>query len=562
MAGRGRPSRTGTPAPTQAAGVRAARAGEDLAALPRRDGFGDFEDLEPPEPDGPSGRGSRGTSPWTGMRPRKRMPVRRQPPRTGRSPTGKKVPEHRFLSPLGKARRPSTGNAAFDSAIMSLAAHLREAQYGVSGFLTAYRELHLARSGLERWSARAARGAGKATHKGTARRLDRLSDQFADAAERMAMAYRKTEQSQDDLEYLIDGGIAVVRRLMESQDRAAVQQAKRLSGQIDVVERALDQPGQHLAGALATVRAIRNVQDLSPKKAIDAAAKAADRLDRTMSAVYEMLEMLDDAADEMVEALEETAAAKKKSPKRKFEDALFSSKDPWRFMLDKAGTAGVLGEGNFATVWKHPHSRDEVVKVSRPRTRSDCWLQFAEALLSDRPGKHLPSVRRIAKHDGGRSYTAIMERLEKLYGSGESEKAARHGRNLAWVWGKTAYNESLHGVTSDTTVDFAPHVAAAAREAGWTATASLADAVAAGERLVDAGANLGLEPEYPNDITVVSMQDVSAEMEDAEGSGGEFFRTVQRIDRVPGCRGDIHWGNLMIRPANGDLVFSDPLIKA
>lgn len=231
------------------------------------------------------------------------MPVRRNPPKTGKSPTGKKVPGRRHRNPLGRAKRPATGNPAFDAAIMSMASYLRYAQYGVSEFLAVYRGLHDVKDRLGRWAETTERKADRASHKGTRRRLERLAGRFAEAADRMAVAYRKAEQSQDDLEYLIDGGIAVVQRLMESQDTRAIQQAKRLSGQIDVVEDALNLPGQQIGKALSILRSIKPEGNMRPKSVVAAAVKVSDRVAKATGDFYEMLGMLDDAVVDMSEAV-------------------------------------------------------------------------------------------------------------------------------------------------------------------------------------------------------------------------------------------------------------------
>lgn len=233
---------------------------------------------------------------------RKRIRVRKGAPKTGRSPTGKKVPGQKFKNPLGKAKRPKTGQPEFDSAIMSMAAYLREAQHGVSSLLRVYRNLHDSQTRLRRWSERADRMSGQAMRKNTARKFDRLADEFSEAADKMQLAYRKVEHLQDDLEYFIDTGIAVTRKLMESQDKKSVAQAKRLSRQLADLESLIGQPKQLVKQAVSRVRAIRNPDRLSPRSAVESAVKASDTLHGVTQSFHEMLGMLYDSVLDMVEA--------------------------------------------------------------------------------------------------------------------------------------------------------------------------------------------------------------------------------------------------------------------
>ena len=229
------------------------------------------------------------------------MPARKGAPKTGKSPTGKKVPGQRFKTPMGSAKRPNTGKPPFDAAIMSTAAYLRHTQFGISDLLRVYRHLNDSHDRLKRWSDRAEKTSAKATRKGTARRYERLADEFAEAADRTKLAYRKVEQMQDDLEYFVDAGVSVVRKLMESQDKRAVAQARRLTGQIDVIEQSLDQPHQHMLKVLASVRKIRNA-DISPKSAIESVTQSASILASITTLFYEMLGSLEDAVADMVGA--------------------------------------------------------------------------------------------------------------------------------------------------------------------------------------------------------------------------------------------------------------------
>ena len=233
---------------------------------------------------------------------RKRPPVRKSKPKTGKSPTGKKVPGQRFKTPLGKAKRPKTGKPEFDTAIMSAASYLRELQYKVSDFLRVYKNLHDSYTRLDRWAARAQRSADQSKHKGTARKFERLAYEFSESADRMRLAYRTVEHMQDELEYFIDSGTMVVRNLLKTQDKRAVTNARRLPGQIDAMKQALNQPYQLVRSAVSRIRSIRNVDNLSPKSAVKSAKASVDIIDKISTSLYEMLGTLDATIRDMVAA--------------------------------------------------------------------------------------------------------------------------------------------------------------------------------------------------------------------------------------------------------------------
>lgn len=203
-----------------------------------------------------------------------------------------------------------------------------------------------------------------------------------------------------------------------------------------------------------------------------------------------------------------------------------------------------LGDGAFSVVYGRPGS-NRVVKISH--NRDICWFRYANWAMKQHNNPHVPIIHYMESYaitaqrtsywgEAGRKLTipiffAIMERLEKFSEEAVNLKTDPH--LLAYFndqfgfYVDTAEMQKLMGGMTN------PH--AKMDKEGWHWMGSEVD-------------------EYA-DMYYTKLREIAKKAE--RHPFVKLFKTVEKKWQT--CSGDLHTGNIMIRPKTGEIVIVDPI---
>ena len=203
-----------------------------------------------------------------------------------------------------------------------------------------------------------------------------------------------------------------------------------------------------------------------------------------------------------------------------------------------------IGSGAFSTVYGRPKS-NRVVKVSHKRDK--CWFRFANWSMRQRNNPHVPIIYHLESYDItaqgsdyygklGRKLTvpiffAVMERLDpfeiaKIDPNIDPSLVAYFSAHLDINVGQTRLRDVLGGMDR-------PHIERHNKGWDWH------------------------DPKYDEYEDKYQKKMLKAAKPAEEHPFVKSFIAVEQ--KWKSCAGDLHRGNLMIRPKTGELVIVDPI---